>query len=47
MEPNIRNQAAAVLLPRHGIFAAGKDIMAAIDALERIDWNAWCFWRRS
>ena len=39
---NIRNQAAAVLLPRHGILVAGKDLLAAADALERIDWNAWC-----
>ena len=42
MEPNIRKQAAAVLLPKHGIFVAGKDLFAAIDAVERIDWNAWC-----
>ncbi|GAB4446160.1 MAG: class II aldolase/adducin family protein [Anaerolineae bacterium] len=41
-EASIRKQAAAVLLPRHGIFVAGKDIYAALDALERIDWNAWC-----
>jgi L-fuculose-phosphate aldolase len=41
-EANIRKQAAAVLAPRHGIFVAGKDLLAAIDALERIDWNAWC-----
>ncbi len=41
-EANIRKQAAAVLLPRHGILVAGKDLLAAIDALERIDWNAWC-----
>lgn len=38
----IRAQAAAVLMPRHGILVAGKDLLAAIDALERIDWNAWC-----
>ncbi len=41
-EESIRKQAAAVLAPVHGIFVAGKDILAAIDALERIDWNAWC-----
>lgn len=41
-EANIRTQAAAVLMPKHGILVAGKDIMAALDALERIDWNAWC-----
>lgn len=41
-EASIRKQAAAVLLPKHGIFVAGKDLFAAIDAVERIDWNAWC-----
>ena len=41
-EANIRKQAAAVLLPRHGIIVAGKDLLAALDAVERIDWNAWC-----
>ncbi|MBW7886000.1 MAG: class II aldolase/adducin family protein [Caldilineaceae bacterium] len=41
-EANIRKQAAAVLLPKHGIFVAGLDLFAAVDALERIDWNAWC-----
>jgi len=41
-EASIRKQAAAVLLPRHGIIVAGLDLWAAIDALERIDWNAWC-----
>lgn len=38
----IHVQAAAVILPTHGILIAGKDIWAASDALERIDWNAWC-----
>ncbi len=38
----IAKQAAAVLLPRHGIFIAGKDIFHAVDALERLDWQAWC-----
>lgn len=41
-EASIRKQAAGVLLPRHGIIVAGKDLNAAIDAVERIDWNAWC-----
>jgi L-fuculose-phosphate aldolase len=41
-EARVRKQAAAVLLPQHGILVAGKDLLAAIDALERIDWNAWC-----
>lgn len=46
-EQNIRAQAAAVLAPKHGIFVAGKTLMAAIDATERIDWNAWCILARS
>ena len=41
-EAVIRVQAAAVLVPGHGIIVAGKDLPAAADALERIDWNAWC-----
>lgn len=41
-EESIRKQAAAVLADKHGIFVAGKDLLAAIDALERLDWNAWC-----
>lgn len=41
-EPIIQKQAAAVLLPRHGIVVAGKDLLSAADALERIDWNAYC-----
>ncbi len=41
-QANIRQQAAAVLIPKHGIIVAGKDLLAALDALERIDWNAWC-----
>jgi L-fuculose-phosphate aldolase len=46
-EPNIRKQGAAVILPKHGILVVGKDIWAAIDALERIDWNAWCIMAQS
>jgi len=41
-QDRIRLQAAAVLLPRHGIIVAGKSLFAAVDALERIDWNCWC-----
>jgi L-fuculose-phosphate aldolase len=41
-DDRIRKQAAAVLLPEHGIIVAGKDLLAAVDATERIDWNAWC-----
>jgi L-fuculose-phosphate aldolase len=38
----LRTQAAAVILPTHGILVAGNDIWDAADALEQIDWNAWC-----
>ncbi len=41
-EAAIEKQAAAVLMPHHGIIVVGKDLLAAVDALERIDWNAWC-----
>lgn len=41
-EAIIKKQAAAVLWPHHGIVVAGKDLLAAVDAVERIDWNAWC-----
>lgn len=46
-ESRIQKQAAAVLLPHHGIVVAGKDLPAAVDALERIDWNAWCILAQS
>jgi L-fuculose-phosphate aldolase len=38
----IRKQAAGVLLPRHGIILAAKDLLAGVDALERIDSNCYC-----
>jgi L-fuculose-phosphate aldolase len=41
-EANILKQAAAVIMPKHGLIVAGKDLLAAVDATERIDWNAWC-----
>ena len=41
-EDRIEQQAAAVLIPQHGIMVAGKDLLFATDALERIDWNAYC-----
>ncbi|MBC8332771.1 MAG: class II aldolase/adducin family protein [Anaerolineae bacterium] len=34
--------AAAILLPRHGIFVAGKDLYAVYDTLVKINMNAWC-----
>jgi L-fuculose-phosphate aldolase len=38
----ITKHAAALLLPRHGLFAVSKDIFLCLDAVERINWNAWC-----
>jgi L-fuculose-phosphate aldolase len=39
-EERIRKQAAAIIAPWHGLFVAGKDLEAAVDAAERIDVNA-------
>jgi ribulose-5-phosphate 4-epimerase/fuculose-1-phosphate aldolase len=41
-EDRMRKQAAAVLIPFHGIILAGKDFDETLDALERIDENAYC-----
>jgi len=41
-ESLLKDVAAAVLLPYHGIFVAGKDLNTTLDILERIDTNAWC-----
>ena len=41
-DDRIRKHAAAILLPLHGIVVVSKDLFLAIDALERIDWNAYC-----
>lgn len=41
-EDRMRGQAAAVLIPYHGIILAGKDFDKTLDALERIDQNAYC-----
>jgi L-fuculose-phosphate aldolase len=38
----IKRQAAGLILPRHGIIMAGRDLYATLDAVERINWNAWC-----
>jgi len=35
-------QAAAVMAPWHGLFAAGKDLYSVLDAVERIEVNARC-----
>ena len=41
-EERIEKAAAGVLMPRHGIFMVGADLYPVLDALERIDTNAWC-----
>ncbi len=41
-EERIRRQAALVMAPRHGLFALGKDLYAAFDAVQRVDTNAYC-----
>ena len=40
-EAALRKQAICVIAPWHGIFALGKDLDAAFDAVERIDVNAY------
>ena len=46
-EDRMRDQAAAVLMPNHGIILAGMELLAVLDALERIDTNAYCILSRS
>ena len=41
-EELIANFAAPVLMPKHGVMIAGKDLYAALEALIKIDMNAWC-----
>jgi L-fuculose-phosphate aldolase len=41
-EDRIKRHSAGLLLPKHGIFVISKDIDLALDAVERINWNAWC-----
>jgi len=41
-EGRMAKQAAAVLVPWHGLFAMGKDLHAVLDAVERIEVNARC-----
>ena len=40
-EEMIRKMAAAVIIPRHGMIVAGKNLDMTLDATERIDTNAW------
>jgi L-fuculose-phosphate aldolase len=41
-EARIRKHAAAVIASWHGLFLIGKDLDAALDAVERLDLNARC-----
>ena len=41
-EELIASFAAPVLMPKHGVMIAGKDLYAALEALIKIDMNAWC-----
>jgi L-fuculose-phosphate aldolase len=45
-QERMRVQAAAVLIPYHGIILAGQDFGKTLDALERIDQNAYCLLAR-
>ena len=46
MEEKMRKQAAVVMIPYHGIIAAGVDFSLTLDAVERIDTNAYCLQSR-
>ncbi|NPV86119.1 MAG: class II aldolase/adducin family protein [Anaerolineae bacterium] len=41
-EERMQSSAAALLMPQHGIILAGVELETVLDALERIDTNAWC-----
>ncbi len=46
-EPRMRKHAAVVLIPFHGVILAGREFHLVLDALERIDTNAYCLLSRS
>jgi len=39
-EDRMKEKAAGVLMPRHGVIAAGKDLMTVLDCLQRMNTNA-------
>jgi len=41
-EKRMEKQAAAVMVPWHGLFAIGKDLCSTLDAVERIEVNSRC-----
>jgi len=45
-EDKMRKQAAVVLIPHHGIICAGKEFYLTLDAVERVNTNAYCLLAR-
>ncbi|MBE0695862.1 MAG: class II aldolase/adducin family protein [Anaerolineaceae bacterium] len=45
-EDRMRKQAAVVLIPFHGVILAGRDFLLVLDALERVNTNAYCILAR-
>jgi L-fuculose-phosphate aldolase len=45
-EDKMHKQAAVVLIPYHGVICVGEEFFLALDALERIDTNAYCLLAR-
>lgn len=43
LEEQMQQFAGVALLPKHGIFVAAPDMNRAIDCLERMNTNAWCY----
>lgn len=46
LEERMLKQAAVVLIPYHGVILAGHDLLLTLDALERVDVNAYCLLAR-
>lgn len=46
-EDKMRKQAAIVLIPYHGIICAGKEFHLTLDAVERVNINAYCLLARN
>jgi L-fuculose-phosphate aldolase len=45
-EERIRNFAAVVIIPRHGLIAGGKNLDLTLDTIERVNTNAYCILAR-
>lgn len=46
-DARMRKHAAVVLIPHHGVILAGKEFHLVLDALERVNTNAYCLLARS